>query len=90
MSWMAWTPVTAAFFCSIATILACMTFYEIKVPCIERKGFLPIPTTRGDRLFIALISSAYVHLLFIGFTEMSLWIPLTLCVIWLTVLLRWG
>ncbi|OMH38235.1 DUF2160 domain-containing protein [Motiliproteus sp. MSK22-1] len=90
MSWMAWTPVTASFFSIIAAILACMTFYEIKVPCTERKGFLPIPTTRGDRLFIGLLSSAYVHLLFVGFSEASLFIPLALCVVWLLCLLRWG
>jgi len=87
---MAWTPVTAAFFSTIAAILACMTIFEIKVPCTERKGFLPIATTRGDRLFIGLLSSGYVHLLFVGFSEMSLWIPLTLCVVWLISLLRWG
>lgn len=47
MSWMAWTELTVAFFSVIAVILTCMTIYEIKVPCTERKGFLPISTTRG-------------------------------------------
>ncbi len=28
-----------------------------------RKGFLPIATTRGDRLFIGLLSAAYVNLI---------------------------
>ena len=59
---MAWTPVTAGFFITIASILLCMTIWELKKPCVERKGFLPISTTRGDRLFIGLISSAYIHL----------------------------
>ena len=38
-----------------------------------RKGFLPIATTRGDRLFIGLLIAAYINLAFIGlagkFTE---------------------
>ncbi|KGK01043.1 DUF2160 domain-containing protein [Thalassotalea sp. ND16A] len=90
MNWMAWTELTAAFFSVIAVILVCMTVYEIKVPCTERKGFLPISTTRGDRLFIGLLSSAYIHLAFLAFTELSLMIALALSTIWLAVLLRWG
>jgi predicted small integral membrane protein len=90
MKWMAWTEITASFFCVIAVILMCMTVYEIKVPCVERKGFLPMSTTRGDRLFIGLLSSAYIHLAFIAYTEWSLIIALVLSSIWLAVLLRWG
>ena len=58
MEWMAWTPVTAAFFGGIALLLVGMTVWEIRSPCIERRGFLPIATTRGDRLFIGLLGSA--------------------------------
>ena len=90
MSWMAWTELTVSFFSVIAVILICMTVYEIKIPCTDRKGFLPISTTRGDRLFIGLLTSAYIHLAFLAFTELSLMIALTLSVIWLAVLLRWG
>ena len=90
MSWMAWTPITAAFFCVIGIMLLCMTVYEIKVPCTERKGFLPISTTRGDRFFIGLLSSAYIHLAFLAFTDLSLTIPLALSTVWLAVCLRWG
>ncbi|GGK55382.1 DUF2160 domain-containing protein [Amphritea balenae] len=90
MNWMAWTLPTAVFFISIAVILICMTVYEIKSPCVERKGFLPIETTRGDRLFIGLLASAYIHLLFAGFSEMSLWIALGISCVWLAIVLRWG
>ncbi|MBV1789063.1 DUF2160 domain-containing protein [Marinobacterium sp. D7] len=90
MSWMAWTLPVAVFFSVIACILICMTVYEVRSPCVERRGFLPIATTRGDRLFIGLLSSAYVHLVFLGLTDLNLWIPLALSVIWLAVILRWG
>ncbi|MEH6578402.1 MAG: DUF2160 domain-containing protein [Amphritea sp.] len=90
MNWMAWTLPTAVFFSSIAVILICMTVYEIKSPCVERKGFLPIETTRGDRLFIGLLASAYIHLIFVGLTEMTLWIALGISCVWLIVVMRWG
>ena len=64
--WMAWTTPVAVFFICIALMLAGMTVWEIKSPTTMRKGFLPIETTRGDRLFIGLLSAAYVNLAFVG------------------------
>ena len=83
--WMAWTTPVAVFFGCIVLMLAGMTVWEIKSPTILRKGFLPMETTRGDRLFIGLLSAAYVNLGFIGIsgrlgewrclqTEPSIWI----------------
>ncbi|WP_336367523.1 DUF2160 domain-containing protein [Marinobacter sp. C2H3] len=90
LAWMNWTPSVAIFFSVIAAILVMMTVFEIVSPCVERKGFLPIATTRGDRLFIGLLSAAYIHLAFLGFTTVTLWVALVVSVIWLLVLLRWG
>ena len=67
--WMAWTLPVAVFFCCIALMLAGMTVWEIKSPTVERKGWLPIPTTRGDRLFIGLLSAAYLNLAFVAVSE---------------------
>jgi predicted small integral membrane protein len=90
MEWMAWTPVTAAFFGGITLLLVGMTVWEIRSPCVERRGFLPIVTTRGDRLFIGLLGSAYLHLLVVGVTDWSTWIASALSVVWLLVVMRWG
>lgn len=90
MSWMVWTMPTAIFFSSIAAMLAGMTVWEVLSPTIERKGFLPISTTRGDRLFIGLLSAAFIHLSVIGFTSLSIWIALAVSAIWLLILMRWG
>ena len=90
MSWMAWTLPTAVFFAVIATILVSMTVWEIRSPCIERKGLLPIATTRGDRLFIGLLSSAFFHLYIVGFTTINIWVALVLAIIWLISVMRWG
>jgi predicted small integral membrane protein len=64
--WMAWTTPVAVFFISIALMLVGMTVWEIKSPTVMRKGFLPLETTRGDRLFIGLLCAAYVNLAFLG------------------------
>ncbi|KJK05468.1 MULTISPECIES: DUF2160 domain-containing protein [Pseudomonas] len=90
MDWMAWTLPTAVFFSGIGLLLVAMTVYELRRPCVERRGFLPIATTRGDRLFIGLLASAYVHLLVIGVSDWDLWVASLLSVVWLLVVMRWG
>ena len=71
LEWMAWTTPTAAFFITIALILTAMTIWQVISPSVARRGFLPIATTRGDRLFIGLLGSAYIHLAWIGLTGYS-------------------
>ena len=66
IAWMAWTLPTAIFFLFLSTTLAVMTWLAVAYPEAERVGILRIPTTRGDRLFISLIVTAVIHLLWIG------------------------
>jgi len=75
--WMAWTLPVAVFFSCIVLMLIGMTVWEIRSPTVLRKGFLPIATTRGDRLFIGLLSAAYLNLLFVAMSErMVTWFSL--------------
>ena len=67
IAWMAWTPPTAIFFVLLAATLGTMTWLAVAYPEAERVGVLRIPTTRGDRLFISLITAAVIHLAWIGF-----------------------
>ena len=67
IAWMAWTLPTAIFFVLLSMTLAVMTWLAMAYPEAERVGILRIPTTRGDRLFISLIMTAVIHLLWIGF-----------------------
>ncbi len=67
--WMAWTTPVAVFFTCIVLMLAGMTVWEIKSPTTLRKGWLPMTTTRGDRLFVGLLSAAYVNLAFVATSE---------------------
>jgi predicted small integral membrane protein len=99
--WMAWTLPVAVFFCCIVLMLAAMTVWEIKAPTVIRKGFLPIETTRGDRLFIGLLSAAYVNLAFVAVSEKmvgwfgladepSIWISFVVSMLVLALIMRKG
>jgi predicted small integral membrane protein len=99
--WMAWTPPVAVFFTCIALMLAAMTVWEIKSPTVLRKGFLPIATTRGDRLFIGLLCAAYANLVFVALSEKmitwfgleqepSVWIGFVLSMLLLALVMRKG
>ncbi len=99
--WMAWTTPVAVFFTCIVLMLAAMTVWEIKSPTVMRKGFLPMATTRGDRLFIGLLGAAYINLAFVGMSgwfadwfsleqEPSIWISFVLSMLWLALALRKG
>ena len=90
MSWMAWTLPTSLFFAAIVLILAGMTVWQILSPTTERRGILPISTTRGDRLFIGLLGSAFINLAWIGLTTLSLWWALAISAIFLLATMRWG
>ena len=72
LEWMAWTWQTALFFTAIALMLATMTALQLAWPTVPRRGFLPIATTRGDRLFIGLLGAAYIHLAWLGLTDLPL------------------
>ncbi|MGI9379669.1 MAG: DUF2160 domain-containing protein, partial [Methyloligellaceae bacterium] len=75
LEWMAWTWQTAAFFGIIFVFLLSMTIWEIRSPGGgQRRGILTIETTRGDRLFISLLGSAFIHLGWLGLLGPPLWI----------------
>lgn len=90
LNWMAWTVPTAIFFAVIALILMGMTVWQVVSPSVERRGLLPMATTRGDRLFIGLLGSAFIHLGWMAATGLSLWWALGISVVFLVAVMRWG
>lgn len=100
-AWMVWTTPVAVFFVCIALMLAGMTVWELKSPTVLRKGWLPMATTRGDRLFIGLLTAAYINLAFVGLgehlaqwfhlaEEPSVWISFVLSMVVLAVIMKKG
>ena len=82
--WMAWTRATMAFFIFVFAAIALLAVLEWRWPGgHERNGILGLATTRGDRLFIGLLGSAYIFLGWLGLIGAPLWAPLGLAVLWL-------
>ena len=73
IAWMAWTWQTAVFFAVIACLLGIMTLLAMFRPEIERVGALGIATTRGDRLFVTRLGTAFIHLAWLGLVGPELW-----------------
>lgn len=88
-SWMAWTRATVAFFLFIAACIAGMSVWEYYSPGGNpRRGVFAIDTTRGDRLFISLLGSAFIFITWIFFVSTWLWWPLGICLIWAVFVFR--
>ena len=80
LTWMAWTWPTAIFFIAIFSLIAMMGVWEYASPGGNpRFGILRFETTRGDRLFLSLLGSAFICLGFLGLSEISLWWALVVC-----------
>lgn len=83
LSWMAWTWPTAAFFVFIALAIASMGVWEYFSPGgAPRRGILGLDTTRGDRLFITLLGSAFIFIGWMAFQGTPLWGGLAIAVAW--------
>ena len=89
IAWMAWTWQTGIFFALLAVTLIVMTILAVRYPETERIGILRIPTTRGDRLFISLLGSAFICIGWLFTFGGPLWGALILCLIYAAAVFRW-
>lgn len=87
--WMAWTLPVALFFYTIACLLVTFTLLAVRFPETPRRGVLRIETTRGDRLFISLLGSAFLSLGWLAVFGAPLWGALILCLIYAFAVFRW-
>ncbi len=90
LSWMAWTWPTAAFFCFVLLCLVSMVVWEWRRPGgAPRRGALGLDTTRGDRLFITLLGSAFIFLGWLGLFGTPLWGALAISLAYGFAVFRW-
>jgi predicted small integral membrane protein len=89
LQWMAWTTPTAIFFVVIAGLLITFTILAIRYPETPRRGILRIETTRGDRLFITLLGSAFINLGWLGLVGAGQPYALIVCLIYAAAVFRW-
>ena len=92
LQWMAWTWQTAAFFGFILLCLLTLSGWEYLKPGGDPRspGALGINTTRGDRLFISLLTAAYVHLAWLGLVSAPLWGATLIAIILALAIFRWA
>lgn len=90
LTWMAWTGPTAAFFIFIFLAISLMGLLEWKNPGgAPRRGILTLDTTRGDRLFISILGSAFIHLAWLGVIGTPLWGAVIISGIYTYLVFRW-
>ncbi len=87
--WMAWTLPVALFFYIIGCLLVLFTLLAIRYPETPRVGVLRIETTRGDRLFITLLGSAFLNLAWLFFFGAPLTYALILSLVFAAAVFRW-
>lgn len=90
LQWMAWTWPTGIFFLAVALALAMLTMLELWAPTRLRQGMLPIPTTRGDRFFISLLTAAFVHVFWLALTDLPVPWATGISVVAGAGVMRWG
>ena len=90
LAWMAWTWQTALFFALIAATLGVMTALALLRPEVPRRGILRFPTTRGDRLFVTLLGTAVIHVLWIGLGGAAVWPALVASALFGAAMFRWA
>jgi predicted small integral membrane protein len=88
-SWMAWTTPTAIFFVVVFALIGAMAVWERVSPGGgPRTGILGLKTHRGDRLFITLLGSAYIHMAWIVLVPVSLWWAMAVSAIYAVLVFR--
>ena len=87
---MAWTVPSAIFFLAVGAALLVLTVAELRWPTQTRRGWLPMPTTRGDRFFVSLLCSAFLHAAWLAVSDLPLWYASLLAILLVAMLMRWG
>lgn len=91
MEWMHWTVPSAIGFAALFVMLCGLAYLDKISPSYGRKGFLPIVTTRGDRVFMAIISLVLIFFLWLKFfPEVTLWGAAAISAAVMTIFLKWA
>jgi predicted small integral membrane protein len=90
LTWMAWTWPTAAFFLFILCCVVGMGVWEKYSPGGNpRRGVFRLDTTRGDRLFITLVGSAFIFMGWLWAFSTPLWGGLAISAAWGFFVFKW-
>ena len=91
IAWMHWNLASILGFACLFGLIAVMNIWHVVSPGYARKGFLPMATTRGERVFLSLLMFFAVGLLWIALLPgvSILWsLPISGALIFIVT--RWG
>lgn len=89
--WMQWTTATAIGIGALFFAIGILTVLAIKRPDPGSKGFYPFITTRGDKLFLGIVSVLAFFFLWMAFLGTTLaWLMVFIGLIWFFVQWVWG
>lgn len=90
LEWMAWTPQTAVFVTIVFGSLAGLAALAALHPPVPRKGFLPMATSGGDRVYVGLLGTGAILIALIAFTGAPIVAGLAVAAVWMVVVVVWG
>jgi predicted small integral membrane protein len=91
LSWMYWTVPSAVGFGLLFSLLIVLGVLDSYRPGYPRKGFLPIVSTRGDRVFISFLCFFILLFAWLKFLpDVTPWGAVAISLILAAVILKWG
>lgn len=90
LEWMFWRYETIILFGVMGFAFLTLAILDLYRRSVLRKGFLPMPTTRGDRFFLGIMSIVTVGLLWLGFVPFSVEWCLIPALAVFSIILIWG
>lgn len=92
LKWMMWTTGSALVVVCLVSMLAMLLVWDQLDRSLEREeGFIPMETSRGDRVFIGLISMIIIGLCWLRFLGNKNMVgALVVSVVWMFVLVKFG
>jgi predicted small integral membrane protein len=90
LEWMAWTAGTAILVACVFAALAGLAVLSAVRPSAPRKGFLPMRTARGDRIYVGLLGTGLILVLLIALSSAPVVLGLALGAVWMAVVVIWG
>jgi predicted small integral membrane protein len=89
--WMHWTVPSAIGIFGIFAMIIGLNVLDKYNPGYARKGFLPMATTRGDRVFVCIISTILIWIFWMRFLpEVNLLLSLLIAAPLVFVIMKWG
>ena len=90
LEWMAWTAGTFVLVVCVFAALVGLAVLAAVRPSTPRKGFLPMATARGDRIYVGLLGTGLILVLLIAFSSAPVVLGLALGAVWMAVVVIWG